>query len=834
MNLKRSGLVRWDVPSDPTPLFRKPKDRLGVLYGRVKNDQSTIIQKALWLEQLRGSGNHPIRRHEDTLFVTHTLLTLISRMISGKKVPKRADHTGHGLLAGYVSWAAGDMKTLREMQELVEKYDWSSNQGDLLRSLYKNLVDRSHRSVYGEYYTPDWLAEKVCLDVIDDAYIRKQLDNFTNDRPLNGIIDPACGSGAFLYHAGKRLMDSKPVTDAMEKGMLKEHELTEFVSKMICGIDIHPVAVEMAIANMHRLLGRTDPDRIRVYQGDSLLAKHGKSANTMDAYTTTINMEEYLILHSPSKKRLLLPLNFVKNHNNTVKFVNASVNNSKLPGNILGSLSEKERSIVKESFKTLKGIVKNEGNGVWAWYIKNQAAPLLISRDEKSGRIVANPPWVRMNKIQDQSRGSQILDLGKAHEVYVGGKNATSFDIASVFVLRARDLYLADDGKAGWVLPRAAMIGRGQWEKMRTLIGTHSQVDLGSLAFPENATSCYIVTGHEATRHVFRRKSAKLHPEDTWADAKRMIRQHKVAVRQFKPSRSAFTTKKAAMARQGAIITPANLVIADTSKPRNGSVWVRTMESRHGVWKKMGPQEGVVPKRWLRPCVFTDGISAFCTTRTRDVILPVSDDGEWLEARVENEFWMKISSKYSDKCGSGLNTPQTIEGQLDFSGKLTSQFHPDNEWNVVYNRSGERLYAAVLSSSRLIDSSAYRVPCKSRSEAYYLAGVLTSDIIQDAVAEFKSSERDIHTRFWFNIPIARYDPSSTTHKRIVDLSKKAERESLKHFDREFGTQKMRKTALAAVRKAGIMRKLDGSVRKILPKYAASRAGPEPAGAGATP
>ena len=817
--------MQWDVPPDPTPLFRKPQDRLEDLYGRVKGDPSTKIQKRLWLEQLRGSGNHPIQRHEDALFVTHTLLTLISRMISGKKVPKRADHAGQGLLAGYVSWAGGDLKALRDMQKVVEKYDWSSNQGDLLRSIYKNLVAKTHRSIYGEYYTPDWLAEKVCLDVIDDAYIRKQLDNFANGDPLSGIIDPACGSGAFLYHAGKRLMGSRPVADAMEKGMLKEHELKEFVLRMICGIDIHPVAVEMAIANMHRLLDRVDPDSIRIYQGDSLLIDHKRSASTMDAHFETINTKEYLILQSPLKKTLRLPLSFVRNHNNTTKLVNAAVSGTGLPQSILGPLSEGEKRHVRTSFETLKEIIDDEGNGVWAWYIKNQAAPLLISSGEKSGRIVANPPWVRMNKIRDRGRASQMLELGKTYKVYVGGKKATSFDIASAFVLRSMHLYLAGDGKAGWVLPRAAIIGGGQWEKMRKIIGPHSQVDLGSLAFPENATSCYVVTGGKTTRHEFQKRKARLSPEDTWADARRKIIQRKVVLKEFIPSPSDFTSKKKkkATARQGAIITPSNLVIPDITRPKNGSTWIRTMESRHGAWKRMGTQEGLVPSSWLRPCVFTEGVSAFCVTRRRDVVLPVSDDGEWLRSRGKNKYWKMISQKYSDKCGSGSNTPQTIEGQLEYSGKLSSQFRQENEWNVVYNTSGERLYAAVLSSTELIDSSVYRVPCESKSEAYYLAGILTSDAIQEAVTAFKSSERHIHTRFWLNIPIARYNPSNATHKRIAGLARRAEAESLRYFDRGFGTQKMRKTALDAVRNSGIMKSLDTCVEKILPKYTVSGA-----------
>ena len=818
MSTKGSRLARWHVPSDPTPLFRKPQRQLERLYERVKDDPPTKTQKTLWLEQLRGSGNHPIPSHEDALFVTHTLLTLVSRMISGKKVPKRVDHTGYGLLAGYVSWTARDIKILQSMQDLIEMYDWSSNQRDLLRSIYRNLVDKTHRRIYGEYYTPDWLAEKICLDVIDDAYIKKQLDNFTNGDPLNGIMDPACGSGAFLYHAGKRLKESKPVTEAMEKGMLKEHELTEFVLRMVCGIDIHPVAVEMAIANMHRLLERVDPDRIRVYQGDSLLVEHEKSASTMDAHFETIDTKEYLILQSPCKKTLRLPLNFVKNQNNTAKLVNATVNKEKLPQSTLASLSEDEKKHVQMSFETLKEIIKEEGNGVWAWYIKNQSAPLIISRDEKAGRIVANPPWVRMNKIKDSTRSRQMSELGKVYDVYVGGKNATSFDIASAFVLRTRDLYLADGGKEGWVLPRAAIMIEGQWKKMRDSIGAHLQVDLGSLAFPEHATSCYIRTNTKPARQIFQRRNVKLNPEDSWAAASKSIAQRKVRLKGFQSMPSKFAEKGKIFARNGATIFPSNLVIVDRMAENGSSVSFETTKSRHGIWKKIGPQRGTVPRDWIKPCVFASNLSAFCCTSMKKIILPMSDGGEWLTDRSKNKYWKEVSSIYSKNCGSGRNTPQSLEENLDFSGKLRSQLDQGDKWNVVYNKSGVRLYAAVVSSSYLVENSTYRVPCKSRDEAYYLAGVLTCDTIQDAVTMFKSSERHIDTQLWSNIPIPRYVPANPVHKKIAELCKKAEKKSLSTYDRKSGTQKMRKAALEAVRRSCIMADLDASVAKILPGH----------------
>ena len=41
----------------------------------------------------------------------------------------------------------------------------------------------------------DWLAEKICLETIDDGFIQEQLDYFNSGEPVHGVLDPACGSG---------------------------------------------------------------------------------------------------------------------------------------------------------------------------------------------------------------------------------------------------------------------------------------------------------------------------------------------------------------------------------------------------------------------------------------------------------------------------------------------------------------------------------------------------------------------------------------------------------------------------------------------------------------
>ena len=318
--LRRDHAGREWAPPDPSGGFEEIKRRLEDMYAQKKSLPNTRMQRRLWLEQLKAGGNHPSAGDEDGLFVAHTLLTLISRFVAGMPMTERGRERGGRILHGFVAWAGGGGGagggaggTLAALREAVDRYDWRSSKGDVLRALYMHYVDQGKRRSYGEYYTPDWLAEKMCADVIDDAYIKAQLERFLDGRSVSGILDPACGSGTFLYHAARRLVESEPLAEQHLSSALT----VEFVCRMVHGMDIHPVAVEMSIANMCRILGAVDLTRLRVWQGDSLLLRrpgssvHGAAAGN-------------LVLYSPSGTVLELPRAFLSDAAGIDRFVGAA------------------------------------------------------------------------------------------------------------------------------------------------------------------------------------------------------------------------------------------------------------------------------------------------------------------------------------------------------------------------------------------------------------------------------------------------------------------------------------------------------------------------------
>ena len=808
------------TPPDPSAEFEEARLQLQGLYAQRKSLPDTRMQKHLWLEQLKAGGNHPSEGGEGGLFAAHTLLTLVSRFVAGMPMPERGRERGSRILHGFAAWAGGAPDTLAALKGTVDRYDWSSSRGDVLRALYMHYVDQRQRRSYGEYYTPDWLAEKMCGDVIDDAYITAQLEKFLDGGETNGILDPACGSGTFLYHAAKRLVESEP----LGKQHLNRAQTVEFVCRMIHGMDIHPVAVEMSIANMCRILGAVDLTRLRVWQGDSLLLRRSNSS-VHGAATGN------LVLYSPGGTLLELPRAFLSDAAAIDRFVGAAQAQRPMPHGIDGGLGGDEREALRAAYGAMRRIVTAEGNGVWAWYIRNQAAPMLLSDGPRMGRIVSNPPWVTLNRMSDKVRARQVAALGRELGIYEGGKRATGFDIASAFVLRCTTLYLDKKrGRAGWVLPRTAMHGGGQWKGLRDALGGQgvSFWDLGRMPFPKQTTSSAMIVGGRRGRGntaIYRKGAERPEQYDSWADsASRKIGFRRIAENDHPEAPSAWLGRDGRpLARNGATLFPASLVRIrpESLRTAGGTASFATQDARHGAWRAFGGQEGTVPAGWVKQCLFGRDLYPYCAPTSTPCVIPMTGDGRWSPQRRKVKFWNDMSGIYAAHRGGGKATPRTLEDNLDFQGKLTSQFSARPPF-LVYNKVGSRVYAAAVAEWAIVENGLYRVPCLSEDEAHFLSGLLNADALQHALSRTKENDNNYDTYLWKKVPVPRYDRTDGRHRRLAALARGAQKTALGACNT--GSAARRSDALRLLRDAGISAGIDDAVRSVLPEHAATGSG----------
>ncbi len=144
-----------------------------------------------------------------------------------------------------------------EIARHVNRFRLRDIEADILKGLYESLIDPAQRHDLGEYYTPDWLAERVCEATINNPLEQR-------------VIDPACGSATFLFHAVRRILA------AAAKAKKRPDEAVILACEKVAGIDVHPVAIIFARATYLLALmpgltkGRPSSFGVPVYLGDAL------------------------------------------------------------------------------------------------------------------------------------------------------------------------------------------------------------------------------------------------------------------------------------------------------------------------------------------------------------------------------------------------------------------------------------------------------------------------------------------------------------------------------------------------------------------------------------
>lgn len=156
---------------------------------------------------------------------------------------------GSYTLIDYKNMGTEELGSLYEgMLELVPQI--ANNDG----TLTFRLLDSSgnERKSSGTYYTPDFLVQSLIETALDPVIAQKLNDNPQNpEQALLSlkVIDPACGSGHFLLAAARRIaykLAQKRAHNLLPPPEIYRHSLHEVISKCIYGVDVNPMAIELA------------------------------------------------------------------------------------------------------------------------------------------------------------------------------------------------------------------------------------------------------------------------------------------------------------------------------------------------------------------------------------------------------------------------------------------------------------------------------------------------------------------------------------------------------------------------------------------------------------
>ena len=807
----KENLGKPRIPQNPYDLFVEDLEDLKKIHTglRGKPRKETQTKFDLWQDMLRASGMAPENEEQArTLFVKHSFLVSIARNVSTILVSEDPEANPASVLNdGFVSWIVQDPDGEDWQKALLARinlYDWRRQKGDVLRSVYEGFISAKDRKIFGEHYTPDWLAELLVNETLDPAWLKASIKAALSDKPLKGIgvLDPACGSGTFLYHAARKILEC----DAMQKQYLSLSRQAEIVVKLVHGIDIHPIAAEISRATLLRALPAPPPDgakSVRVFQGDSLMTFQEKEEENPTLLTSMRHKikERSLTFFIPGKifREIHIPISFceLSTFNYEMDRLIEFAKRKEIPEDILQKVPAEDREALEECYNEFAKIIIEKGNSVWAWYVINITAPAFLAR-RKVNRIVANPPWVKISDIQVSNRKKQMIESFKDENLWAGGKIAPHNDIAQLFVKICRRIYLTSpECPASWIVKKSALKS-SQWAKFRDWhVSRVSQIlDLedpepfgakGSrspIAFLEYQTQRQTPEIQALSSEkvmVIGCKDSSKKPEYfmRWLEASELLEFSKNELGMRK-SQSAY---KANTWRMGATLVPHVLVLLEEgtiSAQNSNESKVTTKTSRHLPWKSITRQTGLVPTHWIRSICRAGDMSPFMTSSSAPkAIIPADTDGKLVLKPESNPLWKKNERIYEKHRGKGASTPKTLLGRINHQKELEIQLlvsEIQEKTIVLYPASGAIMKSTRVSPAEyIIDHSNYRQNFNSPEEAAYLVCLLNNPGLTEAFANARKSDRDFHTHVWKSIPIPRFDRRNEDHIRLSDLCIEAEK-----------------------------------------------------------
>src|SRR6185437_11067115 len=143
---------------------------------------------------------------------------------------------------------------------LATSENWAEVRPVIFGTLFEQSLDKPERHAYGAYFTSEADIQKVVLPTIvrpwrariEAAETLEELGRVERDLLNLRVLDPACGSGNFLYVAYRELrrlerqLAEKRLLRSREAGRREALSLAFVSTKQFHGIDLRPFAVEVA------------------------------------------------------------------------------------------------------------------------------------------------------------------------------------------------------------------------------------------------------------------------------------------------------------------------------------------------------------------------------------------------------------------------------------------------------------------------------------------------------------------------------------------------------------------------------------------------------------
>jgi N-6 DNA Methylase len=852
---------------------------LADLYATSAHLPEVKLKRDLWAKLLRTAFGTAFT-DDESLFIDHTLLVLTAEIIAhavvGFDVSPHGPHTPVAIARGeafsesqikgvveadFFDWAVevpGGPEFVTELARRIARFDWSHVEHDVLKILYESVISAESRASLGEYYTPDWLADRIVADTITD--------------PLNTTaLDPSCGSGTFLFHAARNYLK------AADSASVPNGEAVAGLTQHVFGMDVHPVAVTLARVTYLLAIGRarlSADDRgeiaIPVFLGDSLQWEQRKDLiGGVDTIRISTGGEDLVdggggvlfdddlvfprsVLVDASRFDLLVQemadkaLDVRKKPKKTGgrQFV---LTNGQLIEPILKGfgISGDDAEILRTTFATMRALHDTGRNHIWGYYVRNLIRPLWLA--EEANRVdvlVGNPPWLRYSKMTG-SMQDRYKRLAKERKLLTGGLGAAGRDLSTLFVVRAIELYLREDAAFAFVMPHGTMtrlphtgFRSGQWSS-----GTSGHL---SVAFATSWDLAHVTTGFPMVSCVVRGTKVpvpvamspqvskwvgKLPRADIpWDQADERITVSEGSVGVLLAGAQTPVSPYKSKFRQGAILVPRMLLFVNeiAAGPLGSGAGRTKLVSRRTTlekrpWKDAPALSATVERRFVHPVHLGETTLPYRLLSGVNAVLPLSEtailnQAEVSEHRGLDTWWSAAEATWAQH--KAASDESTLLQRIDYHSQLSAQI-PAAPHRVAYTASGNSLAAArVDDMEAIIEHGDYWAAVGSVDEARYLIAILNSSILLERVRPLQALGLFGNRHFdknVFAIPIPTFDATVGLHLQLSELACRAEKVAAdSELSEEWTFQRKRKEIRAALSVDGVAQEIETAVAKLVP------------------
>lgn len=748
-------------------------------------------------------------------------------------------------------------KVFRLVAQEISTFDFTHVDEDVLKGVYQELIDLDTRHALGEYYTPDWLCERVV----------KEFDFKTGDK----ILDPSCGSGSFLRAAIHRLKDLNP-------GITVEQ-----INNSIYGIDIHPLSVQIVKTTLLVSLGKDvvhakKPIHLNIILANTLLAPEGVRDLFGDQFLMQIDKDKYYLNTQVFEDVRLfdealevceeLAAQTQHKKPETLAVFETVLQRQYKHGGI-------NKQTVESFYKIYTGLKKVKESGrdsIWKFIVQNLYKPYFLA--SKFDYVIGNPPWFTYSSIKNEEYQNILNALAEKYEVKPAKvANFPHLEIAAIFLSYCAGYFLKDEGRLAFVLPRSFFSAdhhdntrsgkakgfrlTGIWDLngVQPLFRVPSAVLFAEKAEVKRALPAAGQAGLSFSGNIAAHNC-------NWLLAKKSLTEEEViwfyskqgSSSAFSKTKSKNTTKVnpyKALFKQGATIVPRTFYFVQLTQetPPDFEDRIINIKTADAVqpdakvpWKGLD-FSGKIESRFLFRTALSKSILPFVLYKPDLVVLPVT-----IELNQQNRKVIKLYSPDSLRQEGFLNASrwfqntenvwkihrtaknQTISSvdYLNWQNKLTEQ-NINTKYLVLYNASAKDANATILERSNLdleffVESIGYVLFTDKREEAYYLTAILNSSTPNEMMKDFQAKglfgARHVHKKI-LDIYYPKFEETNQTHQRLAALSKTAHEKAAVYLQTNPPRQELSAIHLGRLRVeikkhlAAEMKEMDALVKKLI-------------------